>query len=84
MGCSSASAAAGRGKVETQAGRRRKVWDVELSVVRYQMCVVVCFHLQEATVYIISKQIYISLLFEASKKWCVYNGSTVVKSAFSC
>lgn len=47
---------------ETVAGRRKMVWDVGFSAVRYQM--VVCLHLQEATEQIKSQNandyIYIS------------------------
>lgn len=57
MGCSAASD--GRGsKVEMEAGHRKKVWDGEFSVVRSQMYVVVCFHLQEAAVYMLFSSKY--------------------------
>lgn len=62
MGCSAASA--GRGsKAEMAAGRRKKVWGVEFSVVRSQMFVVVCLHLQEA-----AEQIYNHLQIEVKFK----------------
>lgn len=45
------------------AGRRKKVWGVEFSVVRSQMFVVVCLHLQEA-----AEQIYSHLQTEVKLK----------------
>jgi len=50
MGYSSATAAGTCTVVEKAAGHRRKVWNVVFFVVRSHVCVVVCFHLQEAAV----------------------------------